>query len=324
MSEEGKSRFGRFLRKLRNSEKTKNFLVFLVFVGIAFVFWVIMSLNDEVQDNFEVEVVITDVPDSVTFISTPPGRLHVTVRDKGLNLLRHRISSVPQLTLRFPEFTEGDRFRVSHASLSASLRHMFGSTAMVTSVTPDSINLIFTSLPGKRLPVELNYDVTVVPGMVLGRPKLSNSVVEVYSTNKNDTLRRLNTEKIVLRQLDKTTTVDVPIISQSGKRIIPSSIKVTFPVEQLVKKESLVNVEADNIPLGQDILFFPSKVKVVYYVPMSHYNDNSMPVKIEASFREAVNTSSDKVGIKLVSKAPYISNVELMQDSVEYTLVRNN
>lgn len=309
--------------KIRNSRKTKDFLVFLVFVGIAAVFWFILALNDDMQNTYEVPVEINNVPDSVTFISNPPLKLRVSVRDRGLNGLKHKISGVPVLNLNFEEYSENNHFALTHSDLQVLFRRLFGTSALISSVSPDSLNLVYTTFPGHKVPLELKYDVTVASGMVLGKPLMSASSVEVFSTSRSDTIRKLYTENIVLRNIDHDMTVDVPVQSVPGKRVIPENVKVTFIVEQLIKKESEVLVEADNIPLGHDILFFPSRVKVSYFVPMSKYTDNSVPIKIEASFNEAYNASSDKVGIKVVSKAPYMSNVELLQDSVEYTLVKN-
>lgn len=311
-------------RRLRDSGKTKDFLVFLVFVGIAAVFWYILALNDEAQNSYEVSLRVSDVPDSVTFITEPPARLHVTVRDRGVNFFRYRFSGVPVLDLNFREYADGGRLRLSHASLQAVVRKIFGSTAVVSSISPDSLSILYTDLPGHRVPLELLYDVSVAPGMVLGTPKVSVSAVDVFSQSRSDTLRKIYTDKVVLRNLDRNTTVDVPVSSVPGKRVVPSQVSVTFVVEQLVKKESEVPVEVDNIPLGHDILFFPSKVRVSYYVPMSRYADPQVPVRVMASFSEAFNASTDKVAIRIVSKAPYLSNVELLQDSVEYTVVKAN
>lgn len=312
------------LRRIKESGKTKDFLVFLVFVAIAAVFWFILALNDDSQNSFDVPLALEDVPDSVTFINMPPPRLHVTVRDRGIDLMRNNIAGIPDLRLNFAEYAEDGRFRVSHASLQASLRRVFGSSAVISSVTPDSLSLVYTTFPGKRLPLELVYDVTVAPGMVLGQPKLSTVAVDVFSTSRNDTLRRIFTDKVVLRNIDRTTTMSVPVEKLPGKRVEPAFVDVTFVVEQLVKKESEVMVEADNIPLGHDILFFPSRVRVAYYVPMSKYAEGDIPVKVMASFNEAFNTASDKVAVHIVSQPSYVSNVELLQDSVEYSVVKTN
>lgn len=323
MASEKRSAFKKTLLTIRDSGKTKNFLVFLVFVGIAAVFWVVMSLNDDTQDRYEVKLVIENIPDSVTFINLPPEQLYVTVKDKGTNLVRYSLTGAPELKINFDEYVEGNYLRVTHPSLNASLRHIFGSMASIATVSPDSLKLNFTRLPGRNLPIELIYDVTAAPGMVLaGNPQISSPVVAFYSATPSDTIHRLFTDKITLRNIEKNTTVKVPLAQLPGSRTIPSTVDVTFNVEPLVKKESEVPVVADVIPAGRDILFFPSKVKVSYYVPMSRYSDAETPIKAEASFNEAVITSSNKVGVKIVGKAPYMSNVELLTDSVEYTLVR--
>lgn len=311
-------------RRIRNSGKTKNFLVFLIFVFIAALFWVIMTLNDDVQKSFRVKLVIDQVPDSVTFISEPPARLRVTVKDRGTTLLRHTLSGSPELHLSFDDFIEGDCFRVTHSRLTTQLKHLFGASANISAVSPDSLHLLFTTMPGRRIPVEVRADVTAAPGMVVAeKPQVSTAVVTLYSQSPTDTLRRLTTNPISLRNLDKSTTVEAPLNIPPGTRAVPSSVAVTFNVESLVRKESDIAVEPDNIPLGRDILFFPSKVKVVYFVPMSRYNEETVPIRVEASFNEAVRTSSDKVEVRVVSKAPYIRNVELLTDSVEYSLVNS-
>ena len=320
-----KSPVRRSFERIRNSGKTKNVLVFLVFVCIATLFWVIMTLNEDVQKSVKVKVFIDQVPDSVTFITEPPRRLRLTVKDKGTNLMRHTFSGSPELHLSFDDFADDNTFVVSSSRLNVLLRHLFGPTATISSVTPDSLKLLYTTQPPRRIPVEIVSDITAAPGMVIeGHPKISNPLVELYSTASTDTLRRLFTKKITLRNLDHPQSVDVPIDVPPGTRAVPSSVKVSFMVESLVKKESEVIVEADNIPSGQDILFFPSRVKVSYYVPMSRYNDNTDAIKVVASFNEAVYTSSDKVGVKVVASAPYMTNVELLTDSVEYSIVRGN
>lgn len=318
-------RIHRGLRGKGKPGRTKNFLVFLVFVCIAAVFWFILALNDYTQASFYVKVRVDHVPDSVTFISPVPERLHVVARDRGGVLLQHAVSGNDLLVLDFEQLSDGNLMRVSKPSLAASLRRLFGTNTTISSVTPDSINLLFTRKPGRRVPVELSYDATAVPGMVvMPKPSLSDKAVMLYSIQRSDTVRRLYTENLVLRNLDKSVTVDVPVAVPSGMRAIPSSVKVTFEVEQLVRKEIEIPVTADKLPPGRDILFFPSRVKVAYYVPISYYNQPDTDLKAVASFGDAVASSTDKVGLRIAGKASYMSNLELLSDSVEYSLVSGN
>lgn len=320
MREKGKT--ARFWKKLRESGKVKNFLVFLVFIAIAAVFWFIMAINDEVNEKINVRVEIVDKPDSVTFITLPPSQIQVVVKDKASHLLRHSFKKDLKISLNFHEFSKDNRFVATRGDLTSLLRGLFGNSVSVPSVSVDSITGIYTTNPGKRIPVQVIFDVSAVPGMVVGaKPNVSTSYVNVYSLNEMDSLKTVKTEKIVLHDLGKTTTVEAKLKPIAGARIIPDKIKVTFAVEQLVKKESTIAVTPDNIPIGKDILFFPAKVKVVYYVPMSMYSVEEKGIQVMASFKEAMETQSTKVGIWVDKVPSYVRNVELMTDSVEYTLV---
>lgn len=313
------------INKIKKSEKAKNFSVFLVFVCIAAIFWFIITLNDEVQENFEIGVQIDNVPDSVTFITMPPSKIHVVVRAKGGILVQHVFSGKKALHFNFEEFESDNRFVVTRNTLNSSLRHLFGSDAVISSMTPDSISLLFTKLPGRELPVELTYDVTAAPGMVvLPNPELSQNTTLLYSTERIDTISRIFTQKVVLRNLDKTTTVSVPLVPLPGTRLKPGSVNVTFSVEQMVRKESEVPVTVDKLPPGKDILFFPARVKVAYYVPMSLYNADVSGLKVEASYSDALYSPTEKVAVKITGKPSYMSQVELLTDSVEYSLVSGN
>lgn len=311
-------------KKIRNSGRTKDFLVFLLFVAVAAVFWFIITLNDEVQESIEVTLEIGEVPDSVTFISVPPAALHVIVKDRGMNLIRHKLMGNPTLKLDFREFVDGEYMRVTHNDLVAALRDLLGQDGSVTSVSPDSLKLLYTKLPGKKVPVELVYDATVVPGMVLGTPRISTPEVEVFSAMENDTVSRVYTEKAVVSNIDKNVTLEIPLKRIPGRRIEPDKVNVTFTVESLVKKEVNIPITAEQKPYNTDVLFFPSKVKVTYYVPISHYEDTDDQIKVDATLSESLNSATDKVGLKIVSKAPYVQNIELQEDSVEYNLIRNN
>ena len=319
MEEGNKPKKEGLLKRMRKSRKTKNFLVFLVFILIAAVFWFVMAINDEVSEKVAIKLEIVNKPDSVTFINVPPSQIQVVVKDKGSHLLRHALNKELKLYLDFPEFINDNKFVVTRGDLLPLLRNIFGSSSSIPSISVELIECAFTTSPGKKVPVELIYNVNAVPGMIVApNPKLSTSYVNVYSLNDIDTLKSVKTEKIQLENLDKTTTVTTKIKPIPGTRIIPVKLKVTFVVEQLVKKQSTIAVTPDNLPIGKDIIFFPPRVKVVYYVPMSMFAKEETGIQVKASFDEALETTSAKVGVWVDKVPSYVKNVELLTDCVEY------
>lgn len=312
------------LRAVKASGQLRNLLTFLVFVAMAALFWFIMALNDNVQDSFDVSFRITNVPDSVTFINDPPDRIHVTVRDRGTRLLRLGRLQHPSVNVDFRNFSSDGRFRYTRQDLLASLKQTFGVSAAISAVSVDSVSLAYTTSPGRRVAVRAEYSVSAVSGkVVMPSPVLQRKTALVYGEpSALDTIHVVYTERIVLSNLEETKVVNATMLPIPGVKIVPDHMEVTFRVEPLVKKESYVVVTADDIPSGQDLLFFPARVQVVYYVPMSYFGSEDDGIVVKASYHEAMANRTERVGLDITYTPPYVKNPSLPVDSVEYTIVK--
>jgi len=310
--------------RLKSTQKFKNLLLFLVFVAISAVFWMIMSLNENVQSTFDVDINIYDTPDSVTFITDVPESIQVTVRDKGTNLIRRGVMRGAKLDVNFKEFASSGILRFPREALYASLRRMFGSTAQISSVSTDSLRLSYTTNKGKRVPIVVEADVTASSGnIVSGKPVLSQTYAYVYSHKDIlDTITRVYTRRIIKRNLSETMKEDVNLIGMKDVRIEPSSIKVEIPVEPLVSKTASFIVRVINVPEGQSVLLFPDRVDVTYFVPMSKYNSAQAEMEVIADYALAGKGRSSRIPVSVKNHPYYIVNVKPQTDSLEYTIVR--
>lgn len=311
-------------RSVRSSRGFHNAVLYLVFVGIAALFWLIMALNDNMTRNLTVGFRLTNVPDTVTFINDPPASFHVTVRDKGTSLLRNGVMKEPDLSFNFKDFSESGIFRLSHTDIMSGLKNLFGTSVQIQSCSLDSLRLSYTANRGKRVPVIVSVDVSAASGYIISGPPIPEVRAVTVFSNRDvlDTITRVYTSLVVKRNLSQTTVVDVKMRSVAGAKLIPNKIKVTIPVEPLVNKESLVVVEAEGVPQGESLLFFPPKVPVSYFVPMSLFNEEELPITVKVNYNEIYRTSGDKVPLKITGYPDYIINPELKTDSVEYSVVK--
>ncbi|MCM1290679.1 MAG: hypothetical protein NC201_00345 [Prevotella sp.] len=310
-------------RGIKASSRFHNLLTFFIFVILATLFWVIMAMNDNVQDSLDVRLTVTGVPDSVTFITDPPQKIHITVRDKGTRLFRASFNE-PNLTLNFRDYAQSGLLRYTAADLNAGLKSLFGSGAQITTVSIDSLHINYTTEKGKRVPLIVNADVTAKSGkIIVGRPTSNVTSVLLYSTTVDlDTVTRVFTRRIVRRNLEETTVLEVALMPINGVKIVPSKVKVTIPVEPLVKKTIRVPVTVKNVPDGYSLLLFPDNVEISCFVPMSKFNDDIKDVSVSVSFNDAMKSKSQKVGLTIDSYPQGISTPELKYDSVEYTIVQ--
>ena len=126
---------------LRTS-KGRNILTFLVFLAISAVFWLLLALNDDVQQDYNIPVQLEGFPEDVTLLSGYNTTLSVAVKDKGSSLMKYEFGNNPTMKLNFDDFINtGDTVLTIRASqLNSAVRSIFGNGVELL------IGQLFTSL----------------------------------------------------------------------------------------------------------------------------------------------------------------------------------
>ncbi len=316
---------GPWWKMLRRSSRFRSILTFAVFVGISALFWLIMTLNDSVQDGCIVNVRISNKPDSVTFISEVPKTIHVEVKDKGSSLMRTMWMKTPTVNLNFRELAEKGQLICSNSDMMAALKETFGSSATIVSSSVDSLRLVYTDRPGKSVPVVVAVSSNARAGyIVYGQPIADPTRVTVYGPREIiDTLTRVYTKYYVESDLSESKSFKAELKNTPGVRIIPGTVQVKVNVEPLVAKEEIATVVAENVPHDENLLLFPSNVRVSYYVPMSEFSEEKKAVRVFVDYNDVAAHMGERIPLRIESvKGVYAVKPRLHTDSVEYTLVR--
>ncbi len=310
---------------VRTKEGFQRAMLFISFVLVSSLFWLILSLNDNMTHSVDVSIKVDNVPDSVTFINDLPANVHVTVKDKGTNLVRIAMLNQLHMNFNFRDFANNGVFAVSRQDFSQSLKSLFGNSAQITSTSLDSLYTFYTTGKGRRVPIVVNADITASPGyMIAGLSVPTQKSVLVYShTPMADTIMRVYTKPIVRRNLSETIEVDVELRKIPDVRFEPEKIHVVIPVEPLVKKESVVPISVEKVPEGKNLLLFPNNVRVVYYIPMSLYNSDLVPLEVSVDYNDVGRYVGNNLPLRLSAVEDYVEGVKVLADSVEYT-VQNN
>lgn len=314
----------KYWHTVRATNGFRKFLTFLIFVVVASLFWFILALNDNIQDDFEVKIKIVNVPDTVTFIQEPPRTVHVLVRDKGTSLWRNAIFSKPEVDFNYREFASDGVVYINRGELSSGVKKIFGQSASVLSMSLDSIRIVYTTLPPRRVPVEVSMDITPAMGKVISsRPQVEPSGVLIYSTREGlDTITRVLTDKLRAQNLEDPTTFTVNLKKIPGVRMEPAQVKVKVNVEALIRRQITVPILIDNVPQGEDILLFPSTANVEFYIPMSKFGNAEEEIEVRVNYRDIENDMK-RLPLHLGRHSKDLENVRILDSSVEYTLVQN-
>ncbi|MDE7119984.1 MAG: hypothetical protein K2O10_05190, partial [Muribaculaceae bacterium] len=247
----------------------------------------------------------------------------VTVKDKGSTLMKFAWNREPSLTVRYDEFSNvGNNYLLlSQAQLNSAVRNIFGSSATILAVRPDSLSIYYTTEPGVPVRVRVDADVRPAPSAVaFGRVTLSTDTVMLFSNSKKRSqIKELSTQSIVLSGLTDTARVTASLIVPPGMRAVPSQIKVSIPVEPLITKTRRVAVEAVNVPRGKRLVAFPSMVDVTYLLPQSLYNSDTSPVKVVVDYRDYTQ-GDDRLPLTVMPLPNYYRLVSVSPADVEFVV----
>ncbi len=303
--------------------KGRNALTFLIFLAISAVFWVLMALNDEVQHDYRLKLKLAGFPENMTIISGANPTVSVSVKDKGSALMKFTWNTQPELTVNYDEFSKaGDHnLLMTQAQLNSAVRNIFGSSATIIAVRPDSLSLHYTTNPGVPVKVRIDADVRPAPSAVaFGRVTLSTDTVMLYSNSKERSrIKTLTTQPIILTGLTDTAHVSAALIVPPGMRAVPSQIKVTIPIEPLVTKTRKVEIAQRNVPAGKRLVTFPSMAEVDYLLPKSLYNSDASPVKAVVDF-SAYRPGVKKLPVTVLPLPNYYRFVSVRPSEVEFVI----
>ena len=312
-------------RRFKASSAGRNLIAYLIFVGIAAIFWAVMVLNESVQMPMEMELRITNKPDSLTFINLPPQKIHFAVRDKGTTLLRTSAARHSAVEFNFREFASDGVFRLTSADLYAALRSRFGAGAQISSLSVDSVRCSYTDIPPKKVPVEIDAQLTTDIGFIVDKRLIpSRKFVLVYAMNAEslDTIKRVRTRRLVKSGMNKTMTFNVGFCGIPGVRIAPASISVKAQVEPLVSRQQKVEIKAVNVPEGENISLFPSVAEVSMFVPMNRFNDPLEPLEVQVDYHDVQAARARSLPVKIAKVPDFAVSPTLNVANVEYILVK--
>lgn len=306
-----------------SSSRGKDILLYLGFVVISFVFWLMLALNNLMQNNYKVKFIIDDIPENITIVSEYSEELSVTVKNNGYAFVKYMFGKQPEIVVNFNDFADGKgSFSISKQTMSDLMVSRFGSGANIVAIQPDAMLLKYTNLPGKKVPVSPVADYSAnIQYVVNGAIKTIPDSVTVFSDADNlNSINEVVAEKITGKNLTDSLVLKTAVKKTKDVKIIPDSVTVVIPVEPLVAKKTSIPIEVVNCPEKIRLIVFPSRVTAVYLLPLSLYEKRS-DEKFDAIVDyNDIHGKSDKLPLRLRSVPENYRNIQLQMDSVEYII----
>lgn len=318
----------KWLSSLSKKLSSRETFLFLFFVVIAALFWILLSFNNNITRDITINVVVNK-PKSITLINDVPTTVTVTVKDRGLSFLKSFFQSTPTIELDLSKYIneKNSSMEIAPNQLINEVRRAINNEATIIKVIPESIVSKYTTLPGKKVPInwEDNIENIIPDKQFVINPDLIKTDPDsaiVYALDQA-TLFKVNEvdiSTVEVANLTSTFTKEVTIKGINNVKIVPDRVKLTVPVEPLIRKDFNASISLRNQPHGVRVLVFPPSIDVTFLVPQSHYRD-PVNLTVIVDYND-IDPKNNKVNIKLGEVSGNYTNVTLPIDSVNYLIER--
>lgn len=310
--------------KLKSFFLSKDVLSFLVFLLLSAAFWFANALNQERELTLNLPVSIRGIPADIQFEDRLPQTVVVKLKDQGVNLWSYIINRPGAVEL-FSEhsFQEQGILTITGAQLLAAVgQHLLPST-LVQVLSPETTVARYHRLHEKKVAVRLQAFINPAPQFML------NSVVRVIpdsisvygSATKIQTVQEVLTRNLVVNELKDTLESTVDLVPTDSLRFSTHSVKVVCSAEMFTEKVVNLPVKIINQPDNLMVRSFPAEIRAVFNIAVSrfkHFSPGDIQVVID--YNEIGTIGSAKRRLKIISHQPYITNIRINPEEVEFLL----
>lgn len=317
-----------------NTEKiasNKKLLVYVFFVGIATIFWFLNALGKEYITTVIYPVRYINLPQNKVLTNKLPEQLSLKVSAYGFDLIRYKLSTaflsnpfdVGFYTNNRIENSSSQKYSLVTSQIVNRFERDLSSSIQLLNISPDTIWFEFSPILEKKIAVHANVSSTFEQQYKLdGAIYLDvDSILIKGPSSMLDSIDFIETNELVLTDLNKTVTKNVSLKKIEGVEFSQQKIEVTVPVDQFTEAKMIVPIKVSNLPDSLLLRMFPGDVKISYLVGFKKHDKVSVELfDIRVNYNHTSDEGSNKLLIKLISSPSFVANVRFSPQEVTYLI----
>lgn len=313
------------VRNFLFSSVNREFLIFLFFLALSGIFWLMMTLNENYEKEYEIPVQIVNVPQNVVLTSDSTDTVKVTLNDKGWMLLSYMYGQgLRPLKVNFKTYMKSNGYvAISAAELQRMVYQQLSGSTKITGTKPERIEFYFNYGLRKRVPVKWSGQVKPEQLYFISGIEYKPDSIDVYASQERlDSLNVVYTEPLNYTNFRDTLNIECGLQKHKGVKYVPERVEIAFYTDVLTEAAITdIPIEGVNMPEGKVLRTFPSKVTVKFVTGVSQLRKMSKTdFTVIADYKEIAAHPSDKCTLHIKSAPDGISRVTLDVKQVDYLI----
>lgn len=312
------------LVKLKSFFLSKDVLSFLVFLFLSATFWFLNTLNEERELTVNFQLVYKGIPADISFDDNLPVEMSVKMKDQGVNLWSYVVNRRRMVEVELNHtFREQGILGINTSMLRKAVSDLILPSTQIQIIAPENSAVKYNRLHARKVPVKLQATITPANQFMLNSilRVIPDSLVVYGSRAKLTGLVEIRTEPWVVNELKDTLSAELALIADDSLRFSISKVKVVASAEMFTEKVVNIPVQIINQPDELTVRSFPAEVRAVFNIAMSQFkNFRSGDIQVFIDYNDLANSTVEKRRLRVVSHQPYISNVRIKPEEVEFLL----
>jgi len=318
-----KERIGAFF----SNNRWKNSLVFFSFVALASVFWALQYFHEKFDFEVSMKIYYVHIPTGIALSDKLPQEITLYVQDKGSVYLNYKLRRKKEALFITIDLGDASLSNTSYVINQAALRSLIVeklfATTQLKSYSPDKIEINYSPLAQKELPVTINGVISPASGyLFMDSIRIEPAQVVAYG-NKTllDTLQRIQTIPLNYRDIDKDWTASAGLQAPEGIHLSVDNVKLSASVEEYTEKTFELPVVCNNMPTNRNVHFFPSTVELIIRVGLSKYAQLSKSnFEIAVNYNDLKEKHTANCSLVLTRKSIEIESYRIVPNVIEFLI----
>ncbi|MCE5204611.1 MAG: hypothetical protein LLF80_00690 [Porphyromonadaceae bacterium] len=306
----------------------KNLLFFLLFLMLAFIFWMMLFFQKEnVEGTYRIPLKYTNIPEDVVFDNALPAFIEISVADNGVGIFLLDIRKKDSLEINVKQLTEEGTTELQGDQYRQLIRSRLAPNTNIRGYYPMSISLATSKLERRELRVVFDGEITTSRANLVADSALfiPETVIAYGSGESLKQLKTAVTEFTVFKNLKATSQLPIKINSVKGVKFVPSEVEIYIPIEEFTERTLEIPITASHVPADLDVKFFPSRVKISFSVTLEDYKKiKAEDFEIELDYRNFHANEGGRVELELTKNPSSANNTRISPSSVEFLFENKN
>lgn len=315
----------------KKSLQNKKLNVFGLFLLFSFLILILSKLSKSYNETLYLNIHHLNLPDNR--VLTPDDKkskqLEVTVSTYGFNLLAlYFYDTSVDLDFEKEPYIDGDNYVWVTEKAIPRLENRLGRNFEIKQVQPDTIRFPFSTLAVKKVPIVLQSEITYASGFdsLEGIHIAPDSVDIIGSEEDIALIEQIQTSKLMLKSVKKDIESKVSLIlpdQGSTLKLSESEVIVAAQVEKFTEGTMDIPVEIENLPLQQEINYFPKTIRVTYDVSLDNYKSiKPSDFRIICDFQDDRSRQQSFLIPQLVEFPETVKRIKMKQNKIEYIITQ--